>query len=411
MNYLIRFQNVSNNATNCSSIAGYLTIGISSVNRPNTDRIYLYETLDSIIGKIAEVEHHRVTIVILVSDSNMTYNTELSSTIYERYQSHCDDGLIHVIQASKCIYPDLEHVKRTYNDTQPRLKWRAKQNIDYAFLMLYCRDVSDFYMQLEDDVIAATDFLQDIQSKIKNTTQRWFLLEFSRLGFIGKLFHSADLEFAAKYLLQKYDSSPCDFLLGSMRIIRGQIMPIHSEYALFQHIGRLSSLKDKIQPAVEITFKDDIQLPVGDNTAAIIDTSLTTYDEHIPEHAYDNDTSTYFWSKSPMQYNYFTLIFEKPQHFCRIIIPTGAPGTRRDSFHHSDVMFSQFTKPQAFKATACLSSFVKLASLEDGYIDTKVTGTAIPDNIKYLRISTMSSLENWVIIRDIQLFVRHNNVS
>ncbi|XP_053383818.1 alpha-1,3-mannosyl-glycoprotein 4-beta-N-acetylglucosaminyltransferase C-like [Mercenaria mercenaria] len=389
---------------------GYLTIGIPSVKRPNTERIYLYHTLDSILEKMPEVEHHQITIVVMVSDANRTYNNELSTSVYKRYKTFFDHGMIHVINTVDSIYPDLDNVKQTFNDSPSRLKWRAKQNIDFAFMMLYSRNLSEFYIQLEDDVIVATDFIQDIRNFIASTSKTWFLLEFSRLGFIGKLFRSSDLEFVSMYLLKHYDLAPCDLLLGAMRGERVQHKPIHAKYSLFQHIGRFSSLKNKLQPLSDNTFKDglriDMQLdmPTGDNPPAKIKTSLITYRDHIPKHAYDNDNATYFWAKTPSKDDHFTLNFEKPHNFSRILIATGAVGTRKDSFYHSSLLYSESTSSEASdNKSTCANRFLKLVDLTDGETDTKATGTVIPNNIKCLRLLAKRSIGNWIIIRNIQL--------
>ena len=56
-----------------------------------------------------------------------------------------------------------------------------------------CLSKSQYYIQLEDDVIAKSGFLEFIMEKINAQIDDWFLLEFSNLGFIGKLFQSQSL--------------------------------------------------------------------------------------------------------------------------------------------------------------------------------------------------------------------------
>ena len=95
----------------------------------------------------------------------------------------------------KEFYPkyDTELKDPVFNDSFERIKWRQNQNYDICFLMAYCRERGDYYLNLEDDVIARDDFATDIfkfiqQSNENNT--RWLMLEFSELGFIGKLFRT-----------------------------------------------------------------------------------------------------------------------------------------------------------------------------------------------------------------------------
>lgn len=391
---------------------GFLTIGIPSIRRPNTEHIYLLDTLDSLQEKISEEDYTKVTIVVMLSDDNETYNTKLSDLVYHKYQQQCSDGFINLIRMNKTFYPDLNKVKPTFNDSKSRLRWRAEQNLDFGLLMLHSRNMSDFYLQLEDDVLAATNFMQDIRTTITKTKQKWYLLEFSRLGFIGKLFHASDLEFSAEFLITKYQEAPGDLLLGAMRKSKGQPKPLHVNNSLFQHIGKFSSLKNKLMPSIDGTFKDKqntsflFVLPKGDNPPAKIATSLETYDDHVPEMAYDDDNSTFFWAMSPKKRSHFTMIFTKPHNFSRILISTGELGTKRDSFLQCDLLYSEAVDGEFGEGQECKAEFKTLVPLVDGDVDTLATGTRLPENIKCLRLLAKRNLKHWVIISDIQLFLK-----
>lgn len=56
--------------------------------------------------------------------------------------------------------------------------------------MMYCQSKGSFYVQLEDDIVAKPQF----HTIMKKTAlqrmadgQEWFILDFCRLGFIGKV--------------------------------------------------------------------------------------------------------------------------------------------------------------------------------------------------------------------------------
>lgn len=309
---------------------GFLTVGIPTIRRPNTEQLYLLVTLGSLLGNIPANEYENVTVVVMVCDDNDTYNIEVTNRIYDKFPKQCQDGFIHVIRTYKNVYPNFKTVKRTFKDSQPRLEWRAKQNWDFGSLMLYSRNISEYYIQLEDDVIAARNFLEDVRLTISKTDEAWFLLEFSRLGFIGKMFHSYDLTFAAKFLIDNFQEAPCDLLLGPMRLLYGQEKPIHIKNSLFQHIGRFSSLKNKLMPSLDNTFKDSVlntsylfTLPEGDNPPATIISSLEPWGNYTPEMAYDGDNTTFFWAITPKKGMHFTIIFTKPHNFSRIMVSTG----------------------------------------------------------------------------------------
>jgi alpha-1,3-mannosylglycoprotein beta-1,4-N-acetylglucosaminyltransferase A/B len=50
----------------------------------------------------------------------------------------------------------LENISSTLNDPPDRMRWRTKQNLDYAFSMLhihFAKPNVKYYLQLEDDII------------------------------------------------------------------------------------------------------------------------------------------------------------------------------------------------------------------------------------------------------------------
>ena len=69
-----------------------------------------------------------------------------------------------------------------------RVRWRAKQVADYATLFAFSAGQSHYYLQLEDDVQCASGFVDSIRQFIQKQRSVWAMLEFSELGFIGKLF-------------------------------------------------------------------------------------------------------------------------------------------------------------------------------------------------------------------------------
>ena len=69
-----------------------------------------------------------------------------------------------------------------------------------------CIDKSEYYVQLEDDVIANPKYLKFIYQKIMDQVDNWFMLEFSSLGFIGKLFRTQSLTVINFYVFFYYFS-------------------------------------------------------------------------------------------------------------------------------------------------------------------------------------------------------------
>ncbi len=100
-----------------------------------------------------------------------------------------ESGLIDIISPPISFYPDFEKLPPTLSDPVERVRWRSKQSLDFAFLMMYSYPKGMFYIQLEDDILARPNYLSIMKNvaltKVANN-QRWFVLDFCQLGFIGK---------------------------------------------------------------------------------------------------------------------------------------------------------------------------------------------------------------------------------
>ncbi|XP_014882305.1 alpha-1,3-mannosyl-glycoprotein 4-beta-N-acetylglucosaminyltransferase A-like [Poecilia latipinna] len=92
--------------------------------------------------------------------------------------------------------------------------WRTKQNLDYSFLMLYAQDKGTYYVQLEDDVFAKNGYYSDMKAfATQASSNEWLYLEFSQLGFIGKMFKTRDLPMIAEFFFMFHKDKPIDWLL------------------------------------------------------------------------------------------------------------------------------------------------------------------------------------------------------
>ena len=117
-------------------------------------------------------------------------------------------------------------------------------------------------MKLEDDVVTKEGFLGVIKEYIKkkNSTD-WMLIEFSQLGFIGKLFRSNQLSGFVTFFLMFAHDKPVDWLYdsyldvkacnperGTAHCTRSKTdLKLRYKPSLFQHVGLESSLKGKKQ--------------------------------------------------------------------------------------------------------------------------------------------------------------------
>ena len=225
-------------------ISDYLTIGLPSVKRPGV--IYIHDTLASLYNRSTPHERRHGSVLIFLADLDTEYNKNVSQEIQRNHQEQLDTGFFLIITIDKRFYPELHKLKQNFNDSKEHVTWRSKQVVDYVFLMLYSYGTSEYYMQLEDDVIAADNYLRAIQDFTSKQTGNWCMIEFFSHGFIGKLFHDKDLLDLATFFWIFYDEQPIDLLLPFFLKIHNQSKTKRRSPSLFQHIGIYSSLSNKL---------------------------------------------------------------------------------------------------------------------------------------------------------------------
>ncbi|KAL5009710.1 hypothetical protein ScPMuIL_012015 [Solemya velum] len=232
----------------------FLAMGLPTVKREGIS--YLMETIDSLLSSSTDAERGDVVLIIFLAELDAVWINNTTNSIVQRYSTFLKSGFIQVVGATPAIYQELEFTQRTFNDSKERTKWGSKQNIDYAHLFLYCRNISTFYIQLEDDILAAPGFLKTIHQTVQAKAKTfWFCLRFSTLGFIGYMFHSKDLERSAIFLLMFYSEQPCDYLIGYLKNLTTQFEDIIIQSSLFQHKGVVSSLKGKKPLLTDTNFR------------------------------------------------------------------------------------------------------------------------------------------------------------
>ena len=97
------------------------------------------------------------------------------------FPQHIQSGFLEVISPPPQFYPDLTELEGTLGkpskkllhfhvsfwsysgDSMDRVMWRAKQSLDFAFLMMYAKDRGTYYVQLEDDVITKNNFVSTMK--------------------------------------------------------------------------------------------------------------------------------------------------------------------------------------------------------------------------------------------------------
>ncbi|XP_075229734.1 alpha-1,3-mannosyl-glycoprotein 4-beta-N-acetylglucosaminyltransferase B-like [Lycorma delicatula] len=175
-----------------------------------------------------------------------------------------NSGVLKVISPSPAYYPDKSRLRITLGDPPERVCWRSKQNLDFAYLMMYSQPKAVFYVQLEDDILAKPHFITTMKiaayDRIANKQSR-FILDFCQLGFIGKMFRYVELPWLVQFFFMFYSDKAVDWSLDHMIYSKACNLKkdsvacwrakdelwVHCKPFLFQHIGTQSSLKGKVQ--------------------------------------------------------------------------------------------------------------------------------------------------------------------
>ena len=80
-------------------------------------------------------------------------------SIKAAFEVQLESGILDVISPPAEFYPNWTNLRQTLGDPLERVQWRSKQNLDYAFLMMYAQWRGTYYVQLEDDILTKANFL------------------------------------------------------------------------------------------------------------------------------------------------------------------------------------------------------------------------------------------------------------
>jgi alpha-1,3-mannosylglycoprotein beta-1,4-N-acetylglucosaminyltransferase A/B len=128
-------------------------------------------------------------------------------------------GLIEILVPPVEFYPDFKLIKndKIFNDSIDRVKWRTKQNLDYSYLMSFCSKRGKYYLQLEDDIVAKPSYFSLIKNYVNdNLNKDWMMIEFTRIGFIGKLFKTDELPIFVNFFMMFAWDKPIDWLFDTV---------------------------------------------------------------------------------------------------------------------------------------------------------------------------------------------------
>ena len=384
-------------------LLGFLTIGISSITRPSGQN-YLLKTVKRLVEGLSEEEKKEVFMVILLADFDEAHKHTALMEPSDGFNKYVDQGLFHVIYAPLEYYPPLSNLKTKFGDSQQRTYWRSKQVVDFGFLMCYCKDLSQYYLHLEDDLIPSPSFYPKLKDFISQKNHLP-ILDVAFSGYTAKVFHSSDLESIATYFYLLYNENPVDWLRHHWRQVKEDDNFVLPPASLFQHVGDNSSFieNDDSYKSKEEFFDEFDHKYKGLNPSAIVSSSMQySYDETKPEHAY-NKGNGYFWAMFVKRDDFITIKFTAATTVREVFVDTGSYVATQDLLK-SGVLQASFlnnsNKMETNDPTNC-KDFETVGDFKDGRVKVSLDGSR---KLFCLRILVTKDQDEWLFVREIDVW-------
>ncbi|XP_039287074.1 alpha-1,3-mannosyl-glycoprotein 4-beta-N-acetylglucosaminyltransferase B isoform X2 [Nilaparvata lugens] len=391
-----------------------VALGVPTVKRE--DQSYLIATLQNLLEAMSQEEEDDSLIVVFIAETDEEYILQVANDIKQHFEKEIECGLIEVIAPSPSYYPDLTQLRATLGDSPERVRWRSKQNLDFAYLMMYSQPKAVFYVQLEDDILAKPHFLTTMKvtayEKIANK-QPWFVLDFCQLGFIGKMFRCVELPWLVQFFFMFYNDKPVDWLLDHMiyskvcnlekdnaacRKAKDELW-VHCKPSLFQHIGTQSSLKGKVQKLKDKQFgKVKLYFPHVNPEATVMST-MNAYKLYTLKRAYAGET--FFWGLLPQAGDHLHFKFKKPLFIKKYLFKSGNAEHPSDRFYNATVeVLPVVPIPQADNITTdgyIVVGKFDIKGMAEGSVNRKLGA------IQELRLTIHSDSDNWAILSEMHI--------
>ncbi|KAM9054353.1 alpha-1,3-mannosyl-glycoprotein 4-beta-N-acetylglucosaminyltransferase A isoform 1-T6 [Megaptera novaeangliae] len=397
-----------------------IVMGVPTVKREV--KSYLIETLHSLIDNLYPEEKLDCVIVVFIGETDIDYVNGVVANLEKEFSKEISSGLVEIISPPESYYPDLTNLKETFGDSKERIRWRTKQNLDYCFLMMYAQEKGTYYIQLEDDIIVKQNYFNTIKNfALQLSSEEWMILEFSQLGFIGKMFQAPDLTLIVEFIFMFYKEKPIDWLLDHILWVKvcnpekdakhcdrqKANLRIRFRPSLFQHVGLHSSLTGKIQKLTDKDYMKPLLLKIHVNPPAEVSTSLKVYQGHTLEKTYMGED--FFWAITPVAGDYILFKFDKPVNVESYLFHSG------NQEHPGDILLNTTVEVLPLKSEGLeISKETKDKRLEDGYFrigkfENGVAEGMVDPNLNPISAFRLSVIQNsavWAILNEVRQYIK-----
>ncbi|XP_035578081.1 alpha-1,3-mannosyl-glycoprotein 4-beta-N-acetylglucosaminyltransferase C-like [Zalophus californianus] len=375
-----------------------LTIGISSVQHPSGS--YLLDTLQSLFFASSTSEQKHFIVLVHLADPDPKWLGQMISSISTLFKPYIQTRQLVVINTPLKNYLLLKDLKKNFHTTPAYEAFHSKQNMDYAFLMNFATNHSDYFLMIEDDVKCAPGFVTQIATIVSAwANKRWMTLNFSQLGFTGKLFRTRDIPCLVHFLLLFYQEMPYDYLLTHFHELLMQPTPIQFFPSLFQHRGNYSFFDSKFKFKDKEIEENDPGSP--SNPAASIYTSLKVANGSVLMNAYSLDKN-FFYTKSAEAGSHLTVVLDVPAKVFQVQVLTGSHLKNKNQLEEGQVELGY----DATNRVNDCDDYILLGLLENGTLNKQVLSNESGKKVKCVRLLVTATPPSGIIVRHINLWIK-----
>ncbi|ETE68938.1 Alpha-1,3-mannosyl-glycoprotein 4-beta-N-acetylglucosaminyltransferase A, partial [Ophiophagus hannah] len=358
-------------------------MGIPTVKRKV--KSYLTETLHSLIDKLSPEEKLDCVMIVFIGETELDYVNGVVANLEKEFSTEIRSGLVEIIAPPAFYYPDMKNLKETFGDSKERL---------------------------EDDIVVKQNYFSTIKNfALQLSSEDWMILEFSQLGFIGKMFQSPDITLIVEFILMFYKEKPIDWLLDHILWVKvcnpekdakhcdrqKSNLRIRFRPSLFQHVGLHSSLEGKIQKLTDKDFLKPLLHKIHVNPPAEVSTTLKVYQGHALEKAYMGED--FFWAITPVAGDYILFLFHSgnPEHPGDILVNTTVEVL---PLRNKELVLSKETKEKRLE-----DGYFRIGKFENGIAEGIVSPNLNP--VTAVRLFIIQNSSVWAIINE---FLKYDDI-
>nr|XP_023403968.1 alpha-1,3-mannosyl-glycoprotein 4-beta-N-acetylglucosaminyltransferase-like protein MGAT4E [Loxodonta africana] len=367
-----------------------LTVGISSVQHPQES--YLLGTLQSLFQASSGPELNYVLVLVHLLNPDPEWLGQTVANISGLFQPHIEAQkllVIHGLFNGSSLPGEVNNVNHSSS-------WKAhysRQKTDYALLMNFARNLSDYFLMIGDNVCCTPKFVSTIYWTLKAWKEiPWMILEFSSLSFSGKVFHTSDLSRLTSFFLL-FQSTPTDLLFSNFSFLLGQ-------RAAFSFAPYLFHSQENVFTPDNTCHQEEEDEP--ENPPAQIYTDMMVRGFHPPEHAYflnENYFQTYFLAPG----NVYTVIFDQPCKVSRVQVLTGIGKRGMYRLEHGQVELGY----EPIQGKKGCTQYTLLGPLVKGKLDQKLHYEEdFVEEVRCVQLLVTAFQESKLLITQIKIWIK-----